>query len=119
MSLEVRLSVLLRQTRYNRLTPLAKKLQQDPSCHLLTVLRRYVRHMGVKGIEESVAGDAIPQMFTIHKGILALLRQWKTILHMPVETSFKTKKKVQFVPFPFDDEEEGDAANKPSTFLLL
>ena len=95
----------MNQTRYNRLTPLARKLQQDPSCHLLTVLRRYVRHMGVGGIEESVhAGDAVPQLFTIHQGILALLRQWKTILHMPVETSFKAKKKVQFVPFPFDDD---------------
>ena len=31
----------------------------------------------------------------ILQGLLALTRQWKNVLYMPVETSFKSKKKVQ------------------------
>ena len=72
-------------------------LQEDPSCQLITVLRRYLRHVGVDSINDMIAVDTVPQILTIKRGLLALTRQWKTVLHMPVlaDSSFKNKKKVQ------------------------
>ena len=72
-------------------------LQEDPSCQLITVLRRYLRHVGVESIDENISVDTVPQILTIKRGLLALTRQWKTVLHMPVlaDSSFKNKKKVQ------------------------
>ena len=72
-------------------------LQEDPSCQLITVLRRYLRHVGVNSIDANITVDTVPQILTIKRGLLALTRQWKTVLHMPVlaDSSFKNKKKVQ------------------------
>ena len=44
-------------------------------------------------IEDNINVDTIPQLITIQKGLLALTRQWKNVLYMPIiDTSFKRKR---------------------------
>ena len=71
-------------------------LQEDPSCQLMMVLRRYLRRVGSRLVEESLNVDTVPQLLTVQKGLLALTRQWKNILYMPLlaDSNYKTKKKV-------------------------
>ena len=46
-------------------------------------------------IDENINVDTIPQLITIQKGLLALTRQWKNVLYMPIiDTSFKNRKRV-------------------------
>ena len=58
---------------------------------------------------EFIPNVKLHMIFKTPQGILALMRQWKTILHMPVEASFK-KKKATFVTFqlPEEESEHGD-----------
>ena len=78
-----------------RNTNFSRTLQEDASCQMLTVLRRYIHMMGTNCVEQAVVSDTIPQLITIQKGILALTRQWKNVLYMPQLSqfsNFKTKK---------------------------
>lgn len=85
------------QSKFNKLSPLSKTLQEDPSCQLLTVLRKYLHKLGTAPVERAVASETVPQIITLQKGILALMRQWKNVLYMPnlAEINFKTKKTVR------------------------
>lgn len=75
--------LMLCQSKYSRITLQSKVLQEDPSCQLLTVLRRYIHKVGVATVEESQHDDTLPQLWTVKKGILVLTRQWKNVLYMP------------------------------------
>lgn len=90
--------------KFNKLHPLSKILQEDPSCQLFSVLRKYVKRSGIEPVEKAVKSDTLPQLITIQKGILALTRQWKTVLYMPhlADMHFKSKKvsKPYTVTFP-------------------
>jgi len=72
------------QSKYGKLTDLSRTLQEDPSCQLLTVLRRYIRSVGIRAVEASLADDTLPQALTVKKGLLVLIRQWKNVLYMPM-----------------------------------
>lgn len=84
------------QSKYSKITSLSRVLQEDPSCQLMTVLRRYLRRVGSRLVEESLNVDTVPQLLTVQKGLLALTRQWKNILYMPLlaDSNYKAKKKV-------------------------
>lgn len=49
-------------------TSLSKVLQEDPSCQLATILRRYIRISGVYNIELALASPDIPELVTLQKG---------------------------------------------------
>lgn len=86
---------LLLQSKYNKITNFSRALQEDASCQLLTVLRRFIHKQGTASVELAVSSETIPQLITIQKGILALTRQWKNTLYMPHQLSqynFKVKK---------------------------
>ena len=78
------------------LTDLSRALQEDPSCQLLTVLRRYIQSVGIPAIEAGLAEDVMPQLLTVKKGLLVLTRQWKNVLYMPslANPSYKVSRSV-------------------------
>ena len=83
------------QSKYSKITNFSRTLQEDASCQLLTVLRRFIHIQGTTCVEQAVSSETIPQLITIQKGILALTRQWKNVLYMPHQFSqynFKIRK---------------------------
>jgi len=72
------------QSKYDKITDLSRTLQEDPSCQLLTVLRRYIHSVGVRAVEASLVDDTLPRSLTVKKGLLVLIRQWKNVLYMPM-----------------------------------
>ena len=101
-----------------RNTNFSRTLQEDASCQMLTVLRRYLHMMGTDSVELAVISDTIPQLITIQKGILALTRQWKNVLYMPQlsKINFKTQKHRPYtvtfkVPTNDTDDDEGASVN--------
>ncbi|KAH9519850.1 hypothetical protein Btru_071066, partial [Bulinus truncatus] len=85
------------KSKFNKLTPLSKTLQEDPSNQLLTVLRKYLNKNGIEPVERAVSAETVPQLITVQKGILALMRQWKNVLYMPnlSEINFKSRKSIR------------------------
>ncbi|XP_050415172.1 bridge-like lipid transfer protein family member 1 [Patella vulgata] len=96
-ALEVQGIHVCNKTKFGKATNLSKTLQEEPSCQLLTVLRKYLRKYGTSSVEQSVSSETIPNLITMQKGILALTRQWKNVLYMPYlsELNFKNKKNVR------------------------
>ena len=86
------------QSKFNKLTPLSKTLQEDPSNQLLTVLRKYLHKHGTDQVERAVSVETVPQLITVQKGILALMRQWKNVLYMPNlgQVNFKVRPSFLF-----------------------
>ena len=75
------------KSRYwtNRLTPFSKSLQEDPSCQLMAVLRRYLsRFSTFKEIEQDLDTNNLPSLKILRKGIISLSRSWKNALYMPL-----------------------------------
>ncbi|XP_035828649.1 transmembrane protein KIAA1109 homolog isoform X2 [Aplysia californica] len=85
------------KSKFNKLTPLSHTLQEDPSNQLLTVLRKYLHKYGTNPVERAVAAETVPQLITVQKGILALMRQWKNVLYMPnlSEINFKSRRSIR------------------------
>ncbi|ESO89448.1 hypothetical protein LOTGIDRAFT_234295 [Lottia gigantea] len=85
------------KTRFGKATKMSKTLQEEPSCQLITVLRKYLHKYGASSVEQAVCSETIPNLITMQKGILALTRQWKNVLYMPYlsEMNFKNKKNVR------------------------
>lgn len=84
--------------KYQRLTPLAKSILDDPSCQLLVVLIRYLnKKENAASIQEKLGNSHIPHLDTLRRGIMAVSRQWKNILYIPVlvEQSLKLKSNLQ------------------------
>lgn len=81
----------------HKLTALSKTLQEDPSCQLLIVLRRYLKQTNIDTIEENLHPDFTPPVKILQRGIVALSRQWKNILYMPllVEQNMKLRKNAR------------------------
>ncbi|XP_036364401.1 transmembrane protein KIAA1109 homolog isoform X4 [Octopus sinensis] len=98
-ALEVQSIHMPYKRKFNKLNGLSKILQEDPSCQLFTVLRKYVKSCGISPIETAVKSDTIPQLITIQKGILALTRQWKTVLYMPHLADMHLKSKKAAKPY--------------------
>ena len=86
------------QGKYNRLTSRSRSLQVDPSCQLMTVLRRYLAQVEHGDIEASIDSNSIPQFITIQKGLLALTRQWKNVLYLPLlaDNHFRSSEKLPY-----------------------
>lgn len=56
------------QTRYPaKFTPLAKTLQEDPSCKLFTILQKYVMSKGIDEIEEVLKQQYLPHLSTLRQ----------------------------------------------------
>ncbi|CAH1406051.1 unnamed protein product [Nezara viridula] len=83
------------KSRYGRLTPLSKTLQEDPSCQLCCVLRRYLLESD-SNIEDYLKEPELPHLSTLRQGVIVLTRQWKNILYTPLllEHNFKTRHNV-------------------------
>lgn len=81
------------RSRFGRLTPLAKTLQEDPSCQLCTVLEKYILQTDIKIIEGNLRENDLPQLSTLRQGVIVLSRQWKNVLYTPLllEHNYKSK----------------------------
>ena len=64
----------------------------------MTVLRRYLAQVEVGDIEASINSNSIPQFITIQKGLLALTRQWKNVLYLPLlaDNNFRSSEKLPY-----------------------
>lgn len=80
-----------------KLSPLAKTLQEDPSCQLLIVLQRYLKQIDLESVEENLLNEYVPPSKTLYRGLIALSRQWKNVLYMPflVEQNIRFRKNMQ------------------------
>nr|XP_031841602.1 transmembrane protein KIAA1109 isoform X3 [Nomia melanderi] len=97
------------KSRYGRLTPLAKTLQEDPSCQLCTILQNYVLLNDLINIEANLKESHLPLLSTLRQGVIVLSRQWKNVLYTPLllEHNYKTKHvKPLNVTFAVSDPEE-------------
>lgn len=89
MALEVQGIHVAPPTKYlvRKRTPLAKTLQEDPSCQLLAVLRRYLKgHSSTMDddLGQFLKADVLPSLGQLKRGVVALSRQWKNALYMPL-----------------------------------
>ncbi|XP_020299517.1 uncharacterized protein KIAA1109 isoform X4 [Pseudomyrmex gracilis] len=97
------------KSRYGRLTPLAKTLQEDPSCQLCTILQNYVLLSEIANIEANLKESELPLLSTLRQGVIVLSRQWKNVLYTPLllEHNYKTKHvKPLNVTFAVSDPDE-------------
>ncbi|XP_033221657.1 transmembrane protein KIAA1109-like [Belonocnema kinseyi] len=97
------------KSRYGRLTPLAKTLQEDPSCQLCSVLQNYVLLSDITMIEDNLRETDLPLLSTLRQGVIVLSRQWKNVLYTPLllEHNYKTKHvKPLNVTFAVSDPDE-------------
>lgn len=102
-------------------TSLSKVLQEDLSCQLATVLRRYIRKCGLSDVELAIASDDTPEMITLQKGILALTRKWKNQLYMPATAETQARKRRGAFTVHFDGDGDGEAmedADNESAILV-
>ncbi|XP_043271443.1 transmembrane protein KIAA1109 isoform X4 [Venturia canescens] len=81
------------KSRYGRLTPLAKTLQEDPSCQLCSILQNYVLLSDLATIGANLRETDQPLLSTLRQGVIVLSRQWKNVLYTPLllEHNYKTK----------------------------
>ncbi|KFB49612.1 AGAP007960-PA-like protein [Anopheles sinensis] len=82
------------KSRYGgKFTPLAKTLQEDPSCQLCTVLQKYVLDETAAKIENILKQQYLPQLSTMRQAVIVLSRQWKNVLYNPMlfEHQYKGK----------------------------
>ncbi|XP_062839680.1 bridge-like lipid transfer protein family member 1 isoform X4 [Anolis carolinensis] len=64
------------RSKYNRLTKLARYLQENPSCLLCNILHHYLHQANYSIIEDATMSDGLPALVTLKKGLIALARQW-------------------------------------------
>ena len=70
--------------RYWKIQPVSQTLQEDPSCQLCNVLRRYLLQPDkLQALEANLAPDHLPKLATLRQAIIVLSRQWKTVLYIP------------------------------------
>ncbi|XP_057320080.1 bridge-like lipid transfer protein family member 1 isoform X4 [Microplitis mediator] len=97
------------KSRYGRLTPLAKTLQEDPSCQLCSILQKYILLSDLDAINDNLREDEVPLLSTLRQGVIVLSRQWKNVLYTPLllEHNYKTKHvKPLNVTFAVSDPED-------------
>ncbi|XP_026670200.1 transmembrane protein KIAA1109, partial [Ceratina calcarata] len=108
-AIDVQATHMPTKSRYGRLTPLAKTLQEDPSCQLCTILQNYVLLNDLKSIEVNLKESDLPLLSTLRQGVIVLSRQWKNVLYTPLllEHNYKTKHvKPLNVTFAVSDPDE-------------
>ncbi|CAM1304937.1 KIAA1109 (predicted) [Pycnogonum litorale] len=91
--------------KYQRLTLLSNTIQEDPSCQLLVVLMRYMKEInGVSSVEKSLQESSLPHLNTFHRGLMALSRQWKNVLYVPilVEQNYRLKNNMRHHQTPMN-----------------
>ncbi|XP_006866349.1 PREDICTED: uncharacterized protein KIAA1109 homolog [Chrysochloris asiatica] len=64
------------RSKYNRLTKLARFLQENPSCLLCNILHHYLHQANYSIIDDATMSDGLPALVTLKKGLVALARQW-------------------------------------------
>lgn len=82
------------KSRYSgKFTPLAKTLQEDPSCQLCTMMQKLAHHETVAQVEAVLRQQDLPQLTTLRQGVIVLSRQWKNMLYNPMlfEHQYKNK----------------------------
>lgn len=105
------------KSRYSgKFTPLAKTLQEDPSCQLCTMMQKLVMQESVGTIESVLKQQDLPALTTLRQvlmfndfvssggcvsfwhyfgfqGVIVLSRQWKNMLYNPMlfEHQYKNK----------------------------
>ncbi|XP_055600491.1 bridge-like lipid transfer protein family member 1 isoform X3 [Uranotaenia lowii] len=103
-------------------TPLAKTLQEDPSCSLCTMLQKYVLEETVNKIEADLKQQFVPPLSTLRQAIIVLSRQWKNVLYNPMLFEHQYKGKLNnpiSVTFALPQDEDAedtddiDAENYP------
>ena len=67
-------NIFFLQSRYGRLTPLAKTLQEDPSCQLCSILQNYVFLSEIINIEANLKESDLPLLSTLRQVIIIKLR---------------------------------------------
>jgi len=63
-----------KQSRYGRLTPLAKTLQEDPSCQLSSILQNYVFLSEIINIEANLKESDLPLLSTLRQVIIVTIK---------------------------------------------
>lgn len=84
----------INQSRYSgKFTPLAKTLQEDPSCQLCTMMQKLAQHETITHIETVLRQQDLPALTTLRQGVIVLSRQWKNMLYNPMlfEHQYKNK----------------------------
>lgn len=61
------------QSRYGRYTPLAKTLQEDPSCQLCNVLQKYVLRSDLATIEANLRETDLPLLSTLRQVCVVII----------------------------------------------
>ncbi|XP_036914479.1 transmembrane protein KIAA1109 homolog isoform X1 [Sturnira hondurensis] len=64
------------RSKYNRLTKVARFLQENPSCLLCNILHHYLHQANYSIIDDATMSDGLPALVTLKKGLVALARQW-------------------------------------------
>ncbi|XP_065331514.1 bridge-like lipid transfer protein family member 1 isoform X1 [Cloeon dipterum] len=97
------------KSRYGRVTPMAKTLQEDPSCQLCNVLLKYVLQTEMIIIENNLRESDLPLLSTLRQGVIVLSRQWKNVLYtsLLLEHNYKMRNvKPLNVTFAVQDTDE-------------
>ncbi|PSN42913.1 hypothetical protein C0J52_12031 [Blattella germanica] len=64
------------KSRYGRYTPLAKTLQEDPSCQLCSVLQKYVLQSDLITIETNLRETDLPLLSTLRQKTIVMVMQF-------------------------------------------
>ncbi|KAH8040933.1 hypothetical protein HPB51_013103 [Rhipicephalus microplus] len=73
-------------------------MQEEPSCQLLSALCRFLPE--APSAEQCLGAQCVPPLSTLRRGLLALSRQWKHLLYMPllVEQNSRIRKRTRPEP---------------------
>ncbi|CAG0914383.1 unnamed protein product [Notodromas monacha] len=92
------------KSKHGLLSLISRKIQEDPGCQICTILRKYFLEMQeseTKKLAESLDPKFLPRLDTLKKGIVALTKQLKHGLYVPMvlENNFRNKarSRVNFV----------------------
>ncbi|XP_067898614.1 bridge-like lipid transfer protein family member 1 isoform X8 [Heterodontus francisci] len=89
------------KSKYNRVTKLARYLQENPSCLLCNILHRYLQQADYSVIEDATMNNGLPALVTLKKGLVALARQWmKFIVVTPAFKGVSLQLKPAQLPKP-------------------
>ncbi|XP_044260636.1 transmembrane protein KIAA1109 homolog isoform X4 [Tribolium madens] len=94
-ALETQKVHMLAKSRYDKLTPLAQTLHEDPSLQLCSILQQYYLECDPLVIEANLRESELPQLFTLRQGVVVLSRQWKNILYTPLLPQHTVKTRIK------------------------
>ena len=92
------------QSRYGRYTPLAKTLQEDPSCQLCSVLQKYVLQSDLLTIEANLRENNLPTLSTLREVLIMFFSKFYCVYipkaHCPIVLLYASQ--VQGVVYQCD-----------------